>query len=241
VSRVFRIAADEALGAGGVLKRLEHRFGLPGLACEACGRTWSMTGPSFPEIALPHDVDPQPFLEPAPVSVARMRELTEMVRPLVPAGTALYPGTTLGPAWATASRPKVALDFVFFYSWTLLSASPKGAAALDDCGVTNVRVELKGKATLDLREASLPMFGLLDDMVDRTQTPTPCEVCGYEKLRVPEVLRLALPASAGASAEVPAIFRAANAPTVMLATERFADVVQERSLKGITFIPVDRK
>ena len=192
-----------------------------------------MIGPGFPEIALPHNIDPQPFLEPSPVSAARLRELAEMIRPLFPRGTALYPGTDFGQAWARVSGPRVPLDFVFFASWTLLSASPDGAAALEDCGTKSVLVELKGKNALEIHEASLPMFGQLDEMVDHTQTP--CAVCGYEKLRVPDVLRMALPTSA----EVPAIFRAANAPTLIFSTERFANVVHERRLRGLKFTSIE--
>jgi hypothetical protein len=91
----------------------------------------------------------------------------------------------------------------------------------------------KGKSALDLRESSLPMFGLLDDVVDRTQTP--CSVCGYEKLRVPDVLRIAVPTSA----EVSTIFRAANAPTVLFSTERFVNIVHERGLQGLNFTAIE--
>jgi hypothetical protein len=234
VARIFTVRPDRVLQPQSNIKELNYHVGLPSVACESCGRTWSMTGPSFPEVDLPHDIDPEPFLDPAAVSAARLKQLTEMVRALFPPGTALYPGTAFGPAWARLARLKVPLDFVFDGSWTLLSASPAGAAALDDCGVKSVQVEIRGKIALDLREASLPMFGLIDDMVDPSVQP--CDVCGYVKLLVPPVLRMALPAD-----DIPAIFRGANAPNIVFATDRFVDIVQERNLKGLVFTPIESR
>ncbi|MHA7634978.1 SitI6 family double-CXXCG motif immunity protein [Corallococcus sp. M7] len=206
----------------------DARWMLPGVECPTCGETWSGIALAYPSVDLSrHPLRTEletPRLEP----FARYARLLEQVKPLLPPGAQVEPGTTFGPLVGTAEGtfgPLVLRD-----PWKLLvredALDALRAAGLQ--GLVPVRAELtsSGASIPALHELELTARGRLLPL-----GPPPCETCGRMDAAMPEECRLE-------DASLPKdldVFRLTDAVTLIVATERFVEVVRGLGSMDVLF------
>ena len=179
---------------------------------------------SFPERSAYEELQIGPIEE-----FVRLREL---VRPLVPPGFQLPPGTTLGPLVGTATGTFSALYFYFVEMPLIRREALERLQAEGIRGLRGVPTELRfrQKKHPDLLELEIPPFGRLHP--DCTpERPPPCPACGRDAFTFPEdpILDAAsLPTHTD-------LFRLSDFPTIFIATERFVDAVRRLELEGAVF------
>lgn len=231
--RFYRLREDTTAGYTGDINA-GSRWGLPGVMCPACGKTWADGGTAYPCVDLSQHPHQAEFEVPRPEPIEEFERLRELVRPLVPAGAPIPAGTELGPlvgsAWGTFGA------FFFQNPWTLL-ARREVMEALQQAGVQGLKgckPELRfrqKKNPPELVVLQLEPHGLLhpDCLPPR---PPPCSRCGRDGFQLPENLLLdqaSLPTHTD-------VFRLANFSTVLVGSERFKETVQRLSLDGILFL-----
>lgn len=168
---------------------------------------------------------PEPFNE-----YCRLREF---IRPLAPAGSALPPGTEFGPLEGTAQGSFG--PFYFQNPWTLLVQRDALGRLVSEGvrGLKGCRTELRfrKKAAPELLELQIEPHGLLHPDCIPPEDRAPCATCGRQGFSLPEEPILD-------AASLPTdldLFRLANFATVIVATERFKDVVQRLELGEVVF------
>jgi uncharacterized double-CXXCG motif protein len=232
--RFYRLREDRSAGYTGDISAAS-KWGLPGSKCPACGAIWASAGTAYPCVDLAAHPQRAEFVKPRAEPLEEFERLRELIRPLVPAGAPIPPGTRFGPLVGKASGRFGAL---FLQDpWTLV-ARREAMEALREAGVQGLegcKPELKFRqqktAPPDLVELQLVPHGLLhpDCLPPR---PPPCPRCGRDGFELPEQLILD-------AASLPThtdVFRLANFATVLIGTERFKDAVQRLGLDGILFL-----
>jgi uncharacterized double-CXXCG motif protein len=230
--RFYRLREDTAPGYTGYLNAAS-KWGLPGVKCPGCGNTWASSGVAYPCVNLSQHPHRAEFEVPRPEPIEEFERLREQVRPLVPEGLPLPPGTLLGPAVGTAQGRFG--PFCFMISWGLFTRR-EAMEALQQEGVQGLKgckPELRfrqKKNPPELVELQLEPYGLLhpDCLPPR---PPPCSRCGRDGFQLPEHLILdkaSLPTHTD-------VFRLANFSTVLVGNERFKEAVQRLGLDGILF------
>src|SRR5947209_1120664 len=98
-----------------------HRWGLPGVRCEACGATWGNVGVAYPAVDLSGLPNSRPYTKRWPVPWTEFVSLRAVVLSLLPPGAIVPPGTGLGPliGRANGTFPDVAWQ----HPWTMLIRS----------------------------------------------------------------------------------------------------------------------
>jgi uncharacterized double-CXXCG motif protein len=102
MTKFYRVRADQASRHTGNINAA-HQWGLPGVHCPACGVTWSNGTDAYPSVDLSELPNRHEYEEPRPEPFDEFARLREQVRPLVPPGTPLGPGSDFGPLVGTAS------------------------------------------------------------------------------------------------------------------------------------------
>jgi uncharacterized double-CXXCG motif protein len=233
--RLFRITEDTAAHYTGDLSNAAHPWGLPGMQCPNCGTVGGWTGLQYPcvdlsglpaqELKKLSDGWPVPYEE-----FVRRREL---VRPLTPEGALLKTGTEFGPLTGTATGRFGQLFMqnpwsLFVQREALERLQAAGLRGLQGCPV-NVRFRQKSAPTLwELQ--FLARGQLHPDCFPRDLKP-PCSLCERQDVSLPERHWL----DAGSLPEDVDVFRLANWPTFIVATERMVDAVQRLELDGVVF------
>src|SRR5688500_8847300 len=93
-----------------------HVFGLPGVRCATCGRTWAVTGVEYPTVDVPQLRKAMSTRH--PVSVAEFTAVARQVTSLTNADLYLPPGTALGPVEGTIHENPT--DVEWLTPWTIL-------------------------------------------------------------------------------------------------------------------------
>jgi uncharacterized double-CXXCG motif protein len=210
-----------------------HKWSLPGVKCTGCGVTWGDWGHDYPSVNLAQLPEQAKFVKPWPVPVEELSRLRELVRPLMPAGAELPPGTGFGPLEGSASG-----KFGPF-TWqgsSLLLVSRETVERLQAEGVRGLlgcRAELRfrQKNPPELLELQLEPHGRLHPACIPPDVPPPCATCGRHAFRRPEdpILHAAsLPTDLD-------LFRVGNFATMIIGTERFMEAVRSLALTGIAF------
>ncbi len=210
-----------------------HRWGMPGIHCPTCGATWSDGSDAYPSVDLTDLPEREEFERPRPEPYAEFARLREVVRPLMPEGVPIEPGTKMGPLVGTASGPFEAFDFL--NPWTMLiqreplqQLQAEGVRGLKGC---RTALRFRRKHPPELLELEIHPHGQLHtDCLPPDRAP-PCSTCGREGFRLPEEPLLD-------AASLPAhtdLFRVGNWTTVIIASERFEVAVRRLGLKGIVF------
>jgi uncharacterized double-CXXCG motif protein len=155
---------------------------------------------------------------------AEFERLREQVRPLVPGGVPLQPGTKFGPLVGTAQG-----DFgplLMYYPWDLLmkreALEQLHAAGLR--GLKGYRTELRfrQKNPPELLQLELLPRGRLHPDCLPPDRPTPCTRCGRRGWSLPEQPVL----EAASLPEDLDVFRVGDFTTVLVGSERFAEAVR---------------
>ncbi|MBZ4422439.1 double-CXXCG motif protein [Myxococcus sp. RHSTA-1-4] len=212
------------------------RWCIPSIECAVCGGYGGL-GEAYPTVDL-NDLPERALLEEPrslqSVSLEEYRRLCELLRPRVPAGAPLEPGTQLGPVSGKASGRFG--DFFFQAPWTLW-ASREAVEKLQDAGVRGLRGALgelryRSKHPPELLELELQVRGNLHPSCFLADWQPPCSRCGSNHNGYPaETAAL----KAVTLPEDVDLFRLHEFKTVILASERFVTAVKHLQLGAIQF------
>lgn len=211
-----------------------RRWSLPAVRCPTCGLIWSGTALSLPCVdLLQHPVA-------AKLATPRVEEdfnefirLREAIRPLVPKGLNLEPGTALGPAVGPAKGTEFG-DLTMGFPWMML-ARPKGMEFLKAAGLRGIEAgptdfEFEGHSQR-VFELQIEPFGRVHpDCLPPDRHP-PCPTCGRTGLPLPQPLlldRASLPDDRD-------IFRLADYDQVIVVTECFVEVAKRLGSHDLGF------
>jgi uncharacterized double-CXXCG motif protein len=207
------------------------RWHLPGVRCSACGATWADAAAAYPCVDISSNPQRAELEKPRPEPSAEFERLRELIRPLIPRGALLPPGTGLGPAVGTARGSFGA--FCFDTPWALFirREALDALRQADLRGLQAARAELRfrQKNPPELWELQFESHGLLHPDCLPPDRAAPCPRCGRDAFTRPEepVLDLAsLP-------EHLDLLRLAHCSTLLIVTERFAHAVRRLGLGGI--------
>jgi uncharacterized double-CXXCG motif protein len=230
----FAIDEDRSAGYTGFVDAA-HKWGLPGIDnCPACKSTWSSIL-SYPSVDLTPVAALADFEEARAEPIEEYERLRELVRPLLPPGAVLKPGTTFGPSIGKAQGRFG--PFVMNYSWVLLvqrealeKLQAEGLRGLKGC---RMEVRFRQRNSPELLElAILPVGRLHPDCLPPDCEP-PCPRCGRRGVSLPKSLLLdatTLPSDLD-------LFRLEDHSTVIVCTERFVDACRRLGLDGLVFLP----
>ena len=231
--RYFAIAEDRSAGYTGFVDAA-HKWRLPGLdCCPACKATWS-SALAYPSVDLTPVAALADFEKARPEPIEEYERLRELVRPLLPPGALLKPGTALGPAVGKAQGRFGS----FTMSWlgalrvrreALEKLQAEGLRGLKGCPM---QVRFRQRNSPDLLELELLPVGRLHPDCLPPGAP-PCPRCGRPGVDKPKDLLLDARTFPG---ELD-LFRLADY-SVELCTERFADACRRLGLDGLVFLPV---
>ncbi|HMX24701.1 MAG TPA: double-CXXCG motif protein [Blastocatellia bacterium] len=210
-----------------------HEWSLPGVTCVACGNTWGAIGTAYPRLNLQGTKFESIFRDSYPVSLARLEELRQSIRHIVPKGLPLPPGTHFGPLIGTAEGPFC--DFVWHDYWDILV----NKEALN-------RLKTEG---VQLSQEVMPKFNLLKKwnanllelqieprarMIHTSATSDTCTACGRWGISRPDKIVI----DSSTLPEDVDLFRVVSFSTIILANNRFTDAVRRLELTGVSFKPV---
>jgi uncharacterized double-CXXCG motif protein len=200
-----------------------HKWGLPGVHCPVCDATWATTGDAYPSVDLSHlpAQEQKKYLPRVEEDYAEFERLREQVRPLVPPGIPLLPGTKFGPMNGSAQGEFGPL--VLVHAWELLMRreplerlQAEGLRGLKGCR-TELRFRKKDPPEL-LEMELLPRGAFHPDC--QPELPPPCPKCGRRGLKRPDEPIL----DAAKLPEDLDLFRMAG--TMIVVTERFVEAVR---------------
>ncbi|HYH99296.1 double-CXXCG motif protein [Hyalangium sp.] len=199
-----------------------HKWGLPGVHCSECNATWATTGPAYPSVDLSHlsAQEQKKYLPRVEEDLAEFERLREQVRPLVPPGVDLRPGTAFGPLIGSAQGEFGPL--VLVHAWELLMKreplerlQAEGLRGLKGC---RTELRFRKKNPPELLEMELLPRGVFHPDCLPERGPPPCPKCGRRSFNRPEE-----PILDGATLPQDLdLFRLAG----IIGTERFVKAVQ---------------
>jgi uncharacterized double-CXXCG motif protein len=201
-----------------------HRWMLPGAHCPVCDAIWSACAESYPSVDLTQLPDRDKYSPRLEEDYAEFERLREQVRPLVPPGAQLEPGSRFGPIEGTAQGEFGPL--LLQNPWELLIRrevlEPLQAAGVR--GLKGCRTELRfrRKNPPEILELELLPRGRLHPDCLPPDRPTPCAKCGRRGWRLPEQPML----EASSLPEDLDVFRVGDFATVLVGTERFVEAVR---------------
>jgi uncharacterized double-CXXCG motif protein len=220
--------------------RARHTWYLPGTTCPTCGATWGGIAEAWPCVDL-SDLDEQEKFSEARLEEDRteFERLREKVRPLVPTGAPLRPGTAFGPLTGKA-RGRFA-ELVFQDPWLLLlrqeAMEKLHAEGLRGLEGRLADLHFKQKEPPRLVELQLPPKGRMHRDCLLAEFPEPCARCGRWGVKVPEEPIL----DAATLPEAMDVFRLADFPTVIIGSERFVETVRRLGYQEVDFLELPQR
>jgi uncharacterized double-CXXCG motif protein len=201
-----------------------HKWCLPGVHCPLCDAIWSMGSDAYPSVDLSHLPDQSKYAARLEKNYAEFERLREQVRPLVPPGVPLWPGTYFGPLQGTAQGEFG--PFFMYYSWRLL-VRREALEQLQAQGVRNLkgcRTELRfrQKNPPELLDLELLPRGQMHPDCLPADRPPPCSKCGRKGWKRPEEPIL----DAGSLPKELDLFRIGDFMTMIVGTERFVETAR---------------
>ncbi|HEX8440916.1 double-CXXCG motif protein [Archangium sp.] len=234
--RYFSIEEDKSLGYTGFVNA-RHKWLLPGMdTCPACKAIWADTSKAYPSVDLTPLAAGADFEEARAEPIEEYERMRELVRPLLPPGAVVEPGSCFGPLVGNAQGRFG--QFVSNYSYLLLvrrealeKLQAEGLRGLKGC---RMEVRFRQRNSPELLELEiLPVGRAHPDCLPPDRKP-PCPRCGRLGLSLPKELLLdmsTLPTDLD-------LFRLEDFSTVLVCTERFVEACQRLGLDGITFLPL---
>lgn len=210
-----------------------HHWGLPGVHCSTCGATWGGGADTYPSVDLSELPNRAEFEDSSPRSLEELARLCEEVRPLLPPGTPLHPGTRFGPLTGTAMGTFGPLSLQ--NSWTLL-VHREALERLQEAGVQGLKgyptaLRFRQKRAPELLDLEIPLSGLLHtDCLPADREPS-CGSCGRQGFSRPEEPLL----DAASLPEHIDLFRLADWPPMIIGSQRFVEAVKRLELDGVAF------
>jgi uncharacterized double-CXXCG motif protein len=189
-----------------------------------CDAIWSSLGDCYPLVDLSHLPEQGKYSARLEKDYAEFERLREQVRPLVPAGVPLWPGTKFGPLVGPAQGEFGPL--LLQNPWTLLmrrealeQVQTAGVRGLKGC---RTQLRFRRKSPPELLELELLPRGRLHSDCLPKDRPAPCPKCGRRGWRLPEHPML----EAASLPEDLDLFRVGDFTTVLVGTERFVETVR---------------
>ncbi|WP_309892459.1 double-CXXCG motif protein [Archangium sp.] len=234
--RYFIIEEDKSLGYTGFVNAAP-KWGLPGVKdCPACKATWADISKAYPSVDLTPVAALARFERPGAKPIEEYERMRELVRPLLPPGAVVEPGSCFGPLVGNAQGRFG--QFVSYYSQVLLvrhealeKLQAEGLRGLKGC---RMEVRFRQRHSPELLELELLPVGRLHSKCLPPNREPPCPRCDREGLTLPKqpVLDAAtLPPHLD-------LFRLLDMSTLVICTERFAQACQRLGLDGIVFVPI---
>ena len=214
----------------------EPRWCIPSIECALCGGYGGL-GEAYPTVSLSNFKERAALEEPRSLQAVPLEEyqrLCELLRPRVPQGAPLEPGTWLGPVIGSTSGHFG--DFVFQAPWVLW-ASQVALEKLQAAGLRGLmgasgELRHRGKNPPELLNLEIQVRGSLHPACFTESWQAPCKRCGSHRNGYPvgaAVLNaMTLPDDVD-------IFRLREFKTVIIANERFVDTVRRLRLGNIAF------
>ena len=236
--RYFRIQEDKSSGYTGFVEAVP-KWLLPGIRnCPACKATWS-GGFSYPSVDLTPVASLANFEEPRAEPIEEYERLCALVRPLLPPGAVLSPGSEFGPSISKAQGRFGPL--VMNYSWVLMvqrealeKLQTEGLRGLKGC---RTELRFRQRNSPELLELEILPVGRLHPDCLPPGSPPPCPRCGRLRVHLPDDFILD-------AATLPIdldLFRLADYSNVIVCTERFVDACKRLGLDGVAFRPLPSK
>ena len=189
-----------------------------------CDAIWSKGSDAYPSVSLSDLPEKGKYTARLEKNYAEFERLREQVRPLVPAGVPLWPGTKFGPIDGTAKGEFGPL--LLQTPWELLMRrealellQAAGARGLKGCR-TELRFRQKNAPEL-LELELLPRGGLHPDCLPPDRPP-PCARCGRRGWALPKAPVL----EAASLPDDLDLFRLSDFSTMLVGSERFVDAVR---------------
>lgn len=236
--RLFHLQPDDAEWGRQFEYEIEasHMWGLPGVRCSACGRTWSTTGVAYPALDLSILPSVESYCKPLPVAVEAFQELRMPIRRLLPVGAPVPPGAEFGPLVGKAYGRFG--DFAWVNPWTMLIRRQ----ALLRLASEHVRLprfvvphlDFRSESLVDLLELQIEPHASLSIESFEPGESSFCSVCGYDARKV----RRVIVSRASIQSHVE-LFRLRDLPTMILATDRFMNIVRKLGMTDVMMSEVD--
>jgi uncharacterized double-CXXCG motif protein len=217
----------------------DHPWKLPSIKCARCGIVSGEMATIYPWMDLAQ-LPNRAIYRGNKVCVMSREELgkaTDTVRPLLPTGYELPPGTSFG-AYRGRHTAGVLEDFHFYREARFVSRQAfellqsHGALGV---GATTASIRGRKAAVVDYVELHLvPRATLAVPMVQNADHRY-CSECGFDQRSLPEPLVV----EKGSIPPDEQIFQLRERPYVKLATAKFVETVKELKLTGLEFEPVD--
>lgn len=231
--RYFKIEEDSSSRYTGDVDGV-HKWGLPGiLECPVCKATWGGGSKMYPSVDLSAVAALADFEEARAEPIEEYERLRELVRPFLPAGAIVEPGSSFGPLMGKG-RGRFGSFVTPLPSWLLVQREAfeklqaEGLRGLKGC---RTQLRFRQQASPELLELELlPVGRAHPDCLPPDRKP-PCSRCGRQGIRRPQDLLLD-------AATLPShldVFRLEDFSTTLICTERFVDACQRLELDGVTF------
>ncbi|WP_044187728.1 double-CXXCG motif protein [Hyalangium minutum] len=205
-----------------------HTWSLPGVACPVCNLSGGTAANAYPSVDLSHlpAQEQRKYFARFEEDFVEFERLREQVRPLVPSGIPLWPGTAFGPLHGSAWGEFGPLSLI--HAWELLirrepfeRLQAEGLRGLKGCR-TALRFRKKNPPEL-LEMELVPRGEFHSDCLP--ERPLPCPKCERRELKCPDEPIL----DAASLPEDQDLFRLAGFLSMIIATERFVDAVRRLS------------
>jgi len=202
-----------------------HTWCLPGVSCPVCHLSGGTAANAYPSVDLSHlpAREQKKYSARLEEDFAEFERLREQVRPLVPAGVPLWPGTDFGPMTGSA-RGEVG-PLLLDHPWTLLvrresleHLQKEGLQGLKGCR-TLLRFRTKNPPEL-LEMELLPRGGFHAECLPERPPPCPkCERVSFQQPEAPVLDAATLPKDLD-------LFRLEDSAGMIVGTERFVEAVR---------------
>ena len=197
---------------------------LPGVHCPLCDAIWSLGSDAYPSVDLSQLPERDKYSARLEKDYAEFERLREQVRPLMPPGVPMWPGTSFGPLVGTAQGEFGPL--LMDSPWKLL-IQREALEQLQAAGVQGLkgcRTELRfrRKNPPELLEPELLPRGRLHPDTLPADRPAPCEKCGRRGWKRPEEPIL----EATSLPQELDLFRVGDYTTMIVGSERFVEAAR---------------
>jgi uncharacterized double-CXXCG motif protein len=232
----FIVDEDRASGYTGDVDG-SYKWRLPGVICPLCKAIWG-GGYMYPSVDLTPVAALADFETARPEPLEEYERLCELVRPLLPPGGVLTPGSNFGP-FVGKGVGRFG-PFVMPVPWLMMvqrealeKLQAEGVQGLKGC---RTELRFRQRTSPELLDLELlPVARLHPDCLP--PRPPPCSRCGRDAVSLPKV-RLLDAATAPSDLD---LFRLIQFSGVIVCTERFVDACRRLGLDGLSFQPLPLK